>query len=150
MIWPQNELMKSSFLPKYEQKIVKIFLFVFWENRWLHKFILKITDLYGLKALVQQEPFTHFLYFTYFACNKFYSRIVIPIFQGWKFTHLKTYDFSTFNLTQNPSLLRFTVCCQYFFFFLFKSLGQKWKKIISIVFWFIWEQGNLLQIFPDL
>ena len=41
----QNEFMKSSFLPKYEQKIVKIsalttqgrnpdnFLFVFWEKR---------------------------------------------------------------------------------------------------------------------
>ena len=82
----QNEFMKSSFLPKYEQKIVRIsaltkgqliskaiyglltspkkwtkivrisarcskgknpdnFLFVFWEKRWLHKFILKLTNL---------------------------------------------------------------------------------------------------------
>ena len=53
----QNEFMKSPFLPKYEQKIVKIsalttqgrnpdnFLFVFWEKRWLHKFILKLSDL---------------------------------------------------------------------------------------------------------
>ena len=52
----QNEFMKSSVLPKYEQKIVKIsalttqgrnpdiFLFVFWEKRWLHKFILKLSD----------------------------------------------------------------------------------------------------------
>ena len=44
-------------LPKYKQKIVKIsalttqgrnpddFSFVFWEKRWLHKFILKLTDL---------------------------------------------------------------------------------------------------------
>ena len=50
--------MKSSFLPKYEQKNVRIsalcsegrnldnFSFVFWEKRWLHKFILKLTDLY--------------------------------------------------------------------------------------------------------
>ena len=51
----QNEFMKSSFLPKYEQKIVKIsalttqgrnpddFLFVFWEKWWLHKFIFEIV-----------------------------------------------------------------------------------------------------------
>ena len=50
--------MKSSLLPKYEQKIVKIsalttqgrnpdnFSFVFWEKRWLHKFVLKLSDLY--------------------------------------------------------------------------------------------------------
>ena len=53
----QNEFMKSSFLPKYERKIVKIsaltkqgrnpdnFSFAFWEKRWLHKFILKLSDL---------------------------------------------------------------------------------------------------------
>ena len=51
----QNVFMKLSFLPKYEQKIVKIsalttqgrnpdsFLFVFWEKWWLHKCILKFT-----------------------------------------------------------------------------------------------------------
>ena len=50
----QNVFMKSSFLPKYEQKIVRIsalcsegrniddFLFVLWEKRWFHKFILKL------------------------------------------------------------------------------------------------------------
>ena len=55
----QNEFMKSSFLPKCERKIVRIsalcsvdrnldnFLFVFWEKRWLHKLILKLTDLYA-------------------------------------------------------------------------------------------------------
>ena len=49
--------MKLSFLPKYEQKIVNIsalttqgrnpdnFSFVFWEERWLHKLILKLSDL---------------------------------------------------------------------------------------------------------
>ena len=49
--------MKSSFLSKYKQKIVKIsalttqgrnpdnFSFVFWEKRRLHKFILKLSDL---------------------------------------------------------------------------------------------------------
>ena len=54
----QNEFMKSSFLPKYEQKIVMISalcsegrnldnsLLVFWEKGWLHKLILKLTDLY--------------------------------------------------------------------------------------------------------
>ena len=49
----QNEFMKSLFLPKYERKIVRIsalcsevnFLFVIWEKRWLHKFILKSTEL---------------------------------------------------------------------------------------------------------
>ena len=57
----QNEFMNSSFLPKYEPKIVRIsalsygtvegtgqkFLqyFLFWEKQWLHKFILKFTDL---------------------------------------------------------------------------------------------------------
>ena len=53
----QNEFMKSSFLPKYEQKIVRIsalcsegrnfdnILFVFWEKGCLHKFILKLIDL---------------------------------------------------------------------------------------------------------
>ena len=56
-----NEFMKSSFFPTYEQKIVKIsalttqgrkhdnFLFIFWEKWWLHKFILKLPDLYALK-----------------------------------------------------------------------------------------------------
>ena len=54
----QNEFMKSSFLPKYEQKIVKVsalttqggnpdnFLFVFWDKRLLNTFILKSIDLY--------------------------------------------------------------------------------------------------------
>ena len=37
--------MKSSFLPKYESKIVRI-SFIFWEKRRLHKFILKFIDLY--------------------------------------------------------------------------------------------------------
>ena len=49
--------MNSSFLQKYKQKIIRIsafciegrnldnFLFVFWEKRWLYKFILKFTDL---------------------------------------------------------------------------------------------------------
>ena len=55
----QNEFLKLSFLPKYEPNIVRIsalyyakqqernpynFWFIFWENRWLHKLILKITD----------------------------------------------------------------------------------------------------------
>ena len=59
----QNEFMKSSFLSKYEQKIVRIsalcsegrnpdnFLFTFWEKWWLNKFILQFTDLY----LVRQQ-----------------------------------------------------------------------------------------------
>ena len=50
----QNRNMKSLYLPKYEQKIVRIsalcsegrniddFLFVLWEKRWFHKFILKL------------------------------------------------------------------------------------------------------------
>ena len=54
----KKECKKSSCLPKYKQKIVKIsaltaqgrnpekFLFVFWEKRWLHEFILKLSDLY--------------------------------------------------------------------------------------------------------
>ena len=57
----QNEFMKSTFLPKYEPNIAKIsallhcatlqgrnpynFWFIFCEKWWLHKFILKITDL---------------------------------------------------------------------------------------------------------
>ena len=56
--------MKSSFLPKYEQKIVRIsalttqgrnpdsFTFLFWEKRWLHKFILKISELYDFKCIL--------------------------------------------------------------------------------------------------
>ena len=59
----QNEFMKSWFLPKYEPNIVRIsalncatlqgrnpynFWFIFWENRWLYKFILKLTDLYDI------------------------------------------------------------------------------------------------------
>ena len=63
--------MKSSFLQKYEQKIVEIsalttqgrnpdnFLFVFWEKRWLHRFILKLSDLYETlknpKVLIRYE-----------------------------------------------------------------------------------------------
>ena len=55
----QTEFMKSSFLPKYKWKIVRIsalcsegrnsdnFLLVFWKKQWLHKFILKLTDLYS-------------------------------------------------------------------------------------------------------
>ena len=56
----QHEFMKSSFLPKYEPNIVRIsalfsatlqgrnpykIWFIFWEKRWIHKFILKFTDL---------------------------------------------------------------------------------------------------------
>ena len=56
----QNEFLKSLFLQKYELNIVRIsalycvtlqsrypynFWFIFWEKRWLHKFILKFTDL---------------------------------------------------------------------------------------------------------
>ena len=49
--------MKSLFLPKYEQKIVKIsalttqgrnpdnFSYVFWKKQLLHKHILKFIDL---------------------------------------------------------------------------------------------------------
>ena len=62
----QNEFMKSSFLPKYERNIVRIsalycaslqgrnpynFWFIFREKWWLHKFILKFTDLYWLSDL---------------------------------------------------------------------------------------------------
>ena len=44
--------MKSLFLPKYEQKITQgrnsdNFLFLFWEKRFICKFILKLTDLYS-------------------------------------------------------------------------------------------------------
>ena len=71
--------MKSSFLPKYEQKNVKLsalttqgrnpdnFLFVFWEKWWVHKFILKSTDLYlnrtTTPALIQRywAMLVHFL-----------------------------------------------------------------------------------------
>jgi hypothetical protein len=46
----QNEFMKSSFLPTTglcsEGRNPDNFLFVFLEKRWLHKFILKLTDLY--------------------------------------------------------------------------------------------------------
>ena len=56
-----TKFQKSSFLPKYQPKIVRIsplqcgtiqgrnpynILFIFWEKRQLHKFILKFTDLY--------------------------------------------------------------------------------------------------------
>ena len=56
----QNEFMKSSFPSKYEPNSVRIsalycatlqgrnlykFWLIFWEKRWLHKFILKFTDL---------------------------------------------------------------------------------------------------------
>ena len=45
----QNELMKSSFLPKYEQKIVKISALTTQgrnlDKRGLHKFILRLTNL---------------------------------------------------------------------------------------------------------
>ena len=51
----QGEFMKSSFLPKYEPKIVQCgtvqgrnpsnIWFIFWEKRWIHEFILKFTDL---------------------------------------------------------------------------------------------------------
>ena len=47
----QNQLMKSSFLPKYEQKHTTgqkswQFFVHFLEKRWLHKLILKFTCLY--------------------------------------------------------------------------------------------------------
>ena len=61
----QSEFMKSSFLPRYEQKIsgfllcvgsegrnLNNFLFIFWKKRWLHKFILKFTDLYFTKFVL--------------------------------------------------------------------------------------------------
>ena len=55
-----QNVMKSSFLPKYEPIIVRIsdlysatlqgrnphnFLFMFWEKQWLYIFILKFTDI---------------------------------------------------------------------------------------------------------
>ena len=40
----QTEFIKSSFLPEYEWKIVRI-SFMFGDKQWLHKFILKFTDL---------------------------------------------------------------------------------------------------------
>ena len=46
----QNEFMKTSFLPKYKRKNEgrnpDNFSFVFWEKQWIHKFILKLSDLY--------------------------------------------------------------------------------------------------------
>ena len=50
-----NEFMKSSFLPKYEPKIVQLahtvqgrnlynIWFIFWEKRWLYKLILKFIN----------------------------------------------------------------------------------------------------------
>ena len=63
----QNDL---SFLPKYERNILRIsalcsegrnsdnFLFVFWEKRWLHVFILKLTDLHS-HVVFPQQIFAH-------------------------------------------------------------------------------------------
>ena len=70
----QNEFMKSTFLPKYEANIVRIstlycatlqgrnlhnFWFIFWEKQWLHKFILKFTDLYCTRASFRKNSKTN-------------------------------------------------------------------------------------------
>ena len=79
----QNEFMKSSFLTKYKRKIVRIsalcsegrnldnFLFVFWEKRWLHKFILKMSDLSsGLKKVSKYYKLIIFIKFNlYMYCH---------------------------------------------------------------------------------
>ena len=61
--------MKSSFLPKYEQKIVRTqgrnpdnFSFVFWEKQLLHKFILKLTGLQTQSELFRQFLDTCYIY----------------------------------------------------------------------------------------
>ena len=36
----------KRFLPSLLRTEILTFLFLFWEKRWLHKFILKLTDLY--------------------------------------------------------------------------------------------------------
>ena len=71
-----NEFMKLSFLPKYEWKISALcsegrnldnFLFIFWEKRWLHKFILKMSDLSsGLKKVSKYYKLIIFIKFLLF------------------------------------------------------------------------------------
>ena len=58
--------MKTSFLPKYEQKIVRI------SALCLHKFILKITDLYT-QAMDFLQNWLHYKYFCEFIDEVFLS-----------------------------------------------------------------------------
>ena len=61
----------TCFLPKYEQKIVRVsagsmaqgrhpynIWFIFWEKRRLHKFILKFTDLYYLYCVFNSSHYS--------------------------------------------------------------------------------------------
>ena len=63
----------NLFRPKYEPKIVRIsamyygtlqgrnpynIWFIFWEKQWLHKFILKFTDIYFNSSAIKRS-FTH-------------------------------------------------------------------------------------------
>ena len=53
------------FLPSlHKAEILTIFFFVFWKKRWLHKFILKFTDLYWICPICFQVfPFWFFWWF---------------------------------------------------------------------------------------
>ena len=101
----QNEFMKSSFLPKYKQKIVKIsafttqgrnpdnFLFVFWEKRWLNK--LSYLYLYFIRNPWRQKiNFKNILRFQILNLNCFYSAWFASSWlkhqrrQGWRSYHM--------------------------------------------------------------
>jgi hypothetical protein len=72
----QNEFMKSLFLPcTLQGRNLDIFSFIFLEKRWLHKFILKFTDLY-------QHPFWYcesLVYVFHYSSIFFYKNLSLYI-----------------------------------------------------------------------
>ena len=59
----------KNFCPHYTGQKSWNFLFVFWEKRWLHKLILKLTDLY----IVQNITLTYFILRKLVKCQLFHE-----------------------------------------------------------------------------
>ena len=77
----QNEFMKSSFLPKYERKIVRIsalckfwqffdnFLFIFWQKQWPHSEIYWPLETLCMLCNVSNHPKDWLLAYKVFVCK---------------------------------------------------------------------------------
>ena len=66
-------------------EILTIFLFIFWEKRWLHKFILKFTDLYYAAVGIIQVEGTYYCntYITLWGLGKWKVQRKLKSFLCW-------------------------------------------------------------------
>ena len=118
----QNWFMKSLFLPEYEPNFVRItslycailqgknpynFWFIFWQKRWLHKTILKFSDLYTTINKITQlyKKQTIYYHLTYWL-----DHIILVVHQ----LGFSIYIFKVVNLLLNT-------CRDFFFIFVSES-----------------------------